>query len=231
MTRSSRPRRTSTVRFRSALDEHEREESETGFTLVLRGLFLTQPALQAVVFVDNQGECVDYCSAIPPFEAKVSGAHAQILMASVRRFMEAIDGGEPAMLELHGSKRDVVVRRLGEQYLVGLLLNSGGVDQTLLHGLDQMVSALRDEAAIEVPSWDPQRDLEVETRSAIGWPFAPSAYSESGHVRRPIKAVLGRWEEHGGLSADHLVCFRVLDEEGVELTLAYDIEERRWMRW
>ena len=134
------------------------------------------------------------------------------------------------MLELHGPKRDLVVRRLGESYLVAVLLRSGGVDQSLLHGLDDMVDALRAESGIAVPAWDPYLELKVETRHAIGWPFAPTAYVEGG-TRREIRAVLGHWEEHGGLSADHLLCFRVRHPDGSEVTLAFDVDERRWMRW
>jgi hypothetical protein len=80
-----------------------------------------------------------------------------------------------------------------------------------------------------MPTWDPApRSLEVIVRGAVGWPYAPAAFSQEG-VRVFISDVLGRWTEDGGAQGDELVCFRVRTEEGQELTLVHDPAGDGWL--
>ncbi len=203
----------------------------TLFTATLRELWEIEPAILAVVFVDDEGETVDYCSTIPPYDARVVGAHLRVVLDRVRSFVYGLGGGHPSSVEVRGAQRDFVVRALGEGYALVVVVEARGTTQALLGSVEEAVARLRREAGIAAPPWDPVAPgLRVSTRRATGWPFAPSAFVEGGRRHR-ITDVLGRWEDGGGVAGDHLVCFRVRTEANDELTLAYDPTERRWMRW
>ncbi|MCA9615752.1 MAG: hypothetical protein KC586_23510 [Myxococcales bacterium] len=218
------------LRVRAPSEEAERDQVESSFTQILRRLWIANVDVLAAVLVDVDGECVDYCSALPPFDAKVAGAHLRVIVDDVRRFMERIGGAEPSRIEIHGSERDLVARRLGDGYLLVVVTNATGTDQALLADVESVAEALRSEAGLSTPGWDPTADLEVHVRRATGWEFAPRAFVEDGRTHE-IASVLGRWEESGPLAGDHLVCFRVQTEGGTEATLAYDPIEKRWLRW
>jgi hypothetical protein len=70
--------------------------------------------------------------------------------------------------------------------------------------------------------------LEVIVRAAVGWPYAPAAFSQEG-VRVVVSDVLGRWTEPGGSLGDELVCFRVRTADGQELTLVHDPAGNGWL--
>jgi len=63
-------------------------------------------------------------------------------------------------------------------------------------------------------------------REAVGWAYAPAAFSDQG-VRVFVSDVLGRWTEAVG-NGDEIVCFRVRTEEGQELTLVHDPRLDGW---
>lgn len=226
-------RRSSTfaLRVRGPDEEAARDMEDTLFTATLRELWEVEPAILAAVFVDDEGETVDYCSALPAYDARVAGAHLRVVMDRVRAFARRLGGGHPSSVEVTGAQRDFVVRALGEGYALVVVLEARGITQSLLGAVEDAVEKLRREAGITPPTWDPVAPgLRVATRRATGWPFAPSAFVEGGRRHR-IADVLGRWEEGGGLAGDRLVCFRVRTESDDELTLAYDATEQRWMRW
>lgn len=218
------------LRIRAPSEEAPRDQVESTFTLLLRRLWFANVDVMAAVLVDADGECVDYCSSLPPFDAKVVGAHLRVVVDDVRRFSERVGGAEPSGIEIHGSERDLIARRLGDGYLLVVVVAATGTDQALLADIELTVDAIRREAALSTPSWDPAEELEVQVRRATGWEFAPRAFVEEGR-QHEITSVLGRWEEAGPLAGDTLVCFRVQTAAGAELTLAYDPIEKRWMRW
>lgn len=202
--------------------------AESAFTGILRDFWLRNAGVLSVAFVDTEGECVDYCSSLPPFDAKVVAAHLRIVIDEVRQCSERMQTGEPSLVEIRGRDRDLVARRLGDDYLLVAVLGPDETDQVVLLDLEETVDRLRREAEIAVPSWDPNAELVVEVRRAVGWPFAPRAFVEGGR-RHEVSSVLGRWEESGAV--DVLDCFRVQTANDEELTLAYDRAERRWLRW
>ena len=230
--RSERPRRPSSMplRVRAPSEEAPRDQVESSFTQVLRRLWMANVDVLAVVVVDSDGECVDYCSTLSPFDAKIAGAHLRIVVDEMRRFTERIGGAEASRIEIHGTERDLIARRLGDGYLLVVVVRASGTDQSLLSDVEDTADEIRREAGLSTPAWDPEADLEVQVRRATGWEFAPRAYVEEGRSHE-ITTVLGRWVESGPLAGDHLVCFRVQTSTGVELTLAYDPLEKRWLRW
>lgn len=210
--------------------ESPRDQEETGFTPILRRVWASSPGIVAVTFVDDEGECVDYCSAAPPFDAKVVGAHMRIAVDAMRRAAARLGGGEMHAVEIYGGEQEILARRVDESYLLVVLAHAGSFDVRVLDQVEVAVSELRREAGVEVPRWDPQATpLQVEVRQAVGWEYAPVAFVERGR-RVVVDDVLGMWVEPGGAAGGELSCFRVRTEEGVELTLAHDVARRRWMR-
>ena len=225
-----RPNRPRSIRSRSPAEECERDQNESGFTRILRRLWIAHVEVSAAVFVDVDGECVDYCSSLSPFDDKVAGAQMRVVVDDVRRFASRVGAGEPSRLEIHGEARDLIARRLGEGYLLVVMTSAAGTNQALLTDVEAAADALRREAGLSTPTWDPTAGLEVRVRRSTGWQFAPRAFVQDERVHE-ITSVLGRWEETGLLLGGHLVCFRVQTIDGVETTLAYDPLEDRWLRW
>ncbi len=211
--------------------EAPRDQVESGFTEVLRRLFRSEPDVRALVFVDRDGECVDYCSALPPFDAKVAGAHMQVVVDGLREPLRRLLTGELIELQVHGEERDLVARRVDDEYLLVVVVRGGRTDETVLRGVRETVERLRREAKIPAPWWDEKGEpLTVQVRKAIGWGFAPTVVEFDGHQTR-ILDVLGRWQESGGAPGGELVCYRVRTDSGDELTLAFDPDQERWFRW
>jgi hypothetical protein len=91
------------------------------------------------------------------------------------------------------------------------------------------VGEFRDEVGIARPVWEPQKDvIQVETRSATGWQYAPIAFVE-GARRVVISDVIGRWISPAEFQAQEKVCFRIRTEFGEELTLVHNPETDEWI--
>jgi len=215
---------------RSWAREAARDQAESGFTEIMRRLLYRATGLLAVAFVDGNGECVDYCSALDPFEAKVAGAQLIITMTELTERMHRLDAGLSFMLTVHGKDRDLVVRRVSEEYLLVLVTKPKTLTRRLTGAIEHAVIELRREAGIDPPSWEPVLDsVRVEVRRAVGWPYAPAAFfvGETG-ARMGITDVMGRWMEGSGIQSR--VCFRVRTDDGEELTLIHDRAHDRWER-
>lgn len=208
--------------------ETARDQAENAFTVILRRLFQTVPALLSGVFVDLEGECIDYVAAIDVYEAKVCAAHMHMLMEGLRRARLLASTGDTYTLELVTSQREIWVRRIGEDYMLVVLL-AHGFDRAEVH--DAMACACREfraEVGIAAPSWEERLEsLSVRLRASAGWAYAPEGFTLDGE-RYTISDVLGRWTEaaHGGSAP--LVCFRVRTQQGQELTLAHDERTDGW---
>jgi len=208
--------------------EAQRDLLETAFTPILRRIWNAIPTVLAAVFIDLEGECIDYVSSLDPFEAKVSAAHGLVLMSALRSARAKLGLHEPLALTITGSARELWARRVSDEYLLVAVLQLGTDHAQVARVLAFAGREFRDEIGAELPSWDPvPAGLEVIVRSAVGWPYAPAAFSQEG-MRVVIADVLGRWTEEGGLQGDELVCFRVRTEEGQELTLVHDPAGEGW---
>jgi predicted regulator of Ras-like GTPase activity (Roadblock/LC7/MglB family) len=202
--------------------EAQRDQLESAFTPILRTLWDATPALLSAAFVDLEGECIDYVSAIDPFEAKVSGAHALVLMDALRASRRQLALAEPLLLVISGSERELWARRVSDEYLLVAVLQPGSDPEQIRGLLAAAGREFREEVGVSVPPWEPRESaLDVTVRSAVGWPYAPLAFSQEG-VRIAISDVLGRWVEQAEPDGDEIVCFRVRTEEGQELTLVHD---------
>lgn len=210
--------------------EAPREESETAFTQILRALRARHPEVLAAVFVDQEGECVDYASCISAFDAKIVGAEMRVLLDMVDRTLAQF--GQTQVIELVAEDRELFVRRLDGEYALVLSLTVGMLRPRLLETVEETVDRLVAEAGLEgivlastrpPPASDPR--MRVETRPAVGWSYAPVWFAV-GEERTWIADVMGRWIEGG--DEGELVCFRVRTHEGAELTLAHDPARNDW---
>lgn len=214
--------------------ESPRDLDESSFTPILRAVMHAVPGALAVVFVDREGECIDYCSVLPPFDAKVIAAHMLIVTSEVREAAGA-RAGEPWAMHVHASERDIVVRRITDDYLLVVVTRPIGVSSLVTETMEVAVRQLRRESGEAAPRWEPPPDerVRVEVRvSPTGWAYAPSAFCHLGE-RTIVTDVLGRWVEHEqrALPEDppiELVCFMVRTEHGQELTLVHRIDEDTW---
>lgn len=213
---------------RSWARESPRDQSESAFTPILRRLLHRTTGVLAVGFVDDEGETVDYCAALTPYDVKVVGAHLRVVVGELGERIARIGGGESWLLHVSGEARDMVARRVSEEYLLIVVTKPQALTRRLLGGIEQAVAELRREGGIEAPAWEPAAAaVRVEVREAVGWAYAPAALYEEAE-RVAIDDVLGRWTEGTGEHAR--VCFRVRTECGEELTLAHARAFDRWER-
>jgi len=215
--------------------EAPRDQETSGFTAILRKLWRSRRKVLAVAFVDYDGECVDYCSSLAPYDAKIVGAYMHMVLTHVADSTEKLGHGAPRTLIMHAEAREIVVRKVSPEYWLVVLVRAGGLSRGLLAAIERAVLELRSEAGLASPDAEASADaaagagpaLVVELRTSRGWPYAPSAFSEHG-LYVPILAVLGRWVEEE--DARDIVCFRVRTDSGEEMTLAHDIGTNVWKR-
>jgi predicted regulator of Ras-like GTPase activity (Roadblock/LC7/MglB family) len=206
--------------------EAKRDELESAFTPILRRVLNALPNALCAVFVDTEGECIDYASSIDPFEAKVSGAHALVLLNRLRASHHTLGLQEPFGLAIAGTERELWARRITDDYLLVVVALPGAEASQMWTLLASAARDFRAEVSAAAASWEPTTKLEVVVRAAIGWPFAPAAFSQHG-VRVAVTDVLGRWTEPGNGDAE-LSCFRVRTGDGQELTLIHDPSANGW---
>lgn len=208
--------------------EAERDQTENAFTVILRRLFYDVPAVLAAVFVDFEGECIDYVAATDPFEAKVCAAHMHMLLEQLRDTRHGQRVGEMFAFELITDEREVWVRRVGEKYALVVVLSHGFDSAELRDAIALAGREFREEVELESPAWEGQERLSVRVRASTRWRYAPAGFSLRGE-RHQIAAVLGRWTESVRPNAPAWVCFRVRTQYGEELTLAHDEHSEAWL--
>lgn len=206
-----------------------RDRPETPFSRILSAFLEQYPSAGAAVFLDADGECIDYAARMDPYEAMVFGA----TMVSPTRELVARGqrgaGGQPILWWLETEKFDALVRRVSDEHVLVVWLSQGALSALLLRAMGPLAEQLRFESGVPAPVWDPVGEpIEVELREARGWGYAPGALrSTTGHLE-PVD-VLGRWTEGSGLTGQGLVCFLVRHQD-LELTLVHDPAADRWFR-
>lgn len=210
-----------------ARDEAERDQDESAFTGILRRVFEAAPAVIAAVFVDVEGECIDYVASIQPYDAKVVAAHMHMLLKQMRGERLPSVLGETFAFELVSAEREVWVRQFCDEYALVVLLEPGFDVSELRDAVATASREFREEAGLATPAWEGQERLSVRLRASAGWNYAPAGFSLGG-ARYGIAAVLGRWIEPALPGEPPWVCFRVRTQHGEELTLAHDEHTEVW---
>lgn len=207
--------------------EAPRDQVESAFTSILRRLYASVPAVLSAVFVDQEGECIDYVAAIEPYDAKVVAAHMHVLLKRMRGERLAPALGETFAFELVSAEREVWVRQFCDEYALVVLLAPGFDVSELRDAVAIAGHEFREEAGLPLPAWEGRERLSVRVRASAGWDYAPVGFSLGG-MRYAIAAVLGRWTEPARPGEPSWVCFRVRTQHGEELTLAHDEHTEAW---
>lgn len=211
--------------FRAPRPETPRDMEETAFTPLLRRYTMSLGEVQAVVFVDDEGETVDYTTRIPIYDAKVIGAQLHVLTHAI--VQEAKGGGVTHAFHLVADKREFLVRRVSNDYTLVIVSDPPAPLGALAALTEETVRLLRAEGGIAMPLWEPQREvLRVEIRASTGWGYAPTGFVEHG-VRHAPLSVVGRWIDHEDQGS---VCFLVRASTGEETVLVHRPREGRWYR-
>ena len=205
-----------------------RDRPATPFSELMEAYLAQHATIEAIVFVDNQGECIDYASRMDPDEAMIMGATWLTPTLSLRSGMARLGAGALLWWVIEAEQRDFVVRLVSDEHLVLIVLPAFGVGARILEVMQPLAEALRAEAGLPAPRWDsPGEAVRVATRESFEWGYAPDAVIDA--QGRPLHIeVLGRWRERRRF-ARGLTCFRVRGG-GAELTLAYDSVRDRWYR-
>lgn len=205
--------------------EHARDQDATDFTPALRRCLSDVPGAIAASFFDCDGESIDYCSAVEPFEAKIIGATLRVLLEDLHRPAT----GRVRSMTLVLSDRTYVVRRVAEGYDIALAARTAeSVDALCFEAVTRAMHQVRSGAGLTPPPGE-ERELAVELRPSRAWGYAPSGFIQHGRIEE-VSSVLGRWQEGGGELEAPVVCFRVHTQRGEELTLTHDVTSGLWER-
>lgn len=207
--------------------EAPRDLPETAFTPMLRALIRGAPTVLAAAFVDEEGECVDYCStSVSAYEAKIIGAQLLVVVKIIHAALGQT-GGVPILTHVVASQRDLFVRRISEDYtLVAVAKRTVHQGETIAM-IERTISAFRAEAGIPRPAFEGRHGhVFVDVRESP-WGFAPATLYERGD-RIEILDVLGRWTE--GQGQGERLGFLTRSERGDELVLFCDPRTGRWER-
>ena len=211
--------------------ETERDQVESGFTPTLRALYTSSKMVIATIFVDYEGECIDYCTGVDPYDAKVTSAHLTLVLSEIRPHLVGLLAGETLDYMVFGSQRDLMLRRVSDEYALVVMTAAAGLDDALMGRIEDTVTDIRRELDEDVPIWDVrQAPLEVGIRGSVSWDFAPDMVTRGGK-RIDVQDVIGRWREGANLLGGELLCFRVHTDTHAELTLAYDAQQDSWFAW
>ena len=225
-----------------------RDRPETAFSRILGTFLRSHGGVRAAVFLDLEGECVDYATSVDPYDAMVLSA---TLLNPTKTLIErcaATPRGNLVQWILEADRMDAVIRRVSEDLFLTLWLEAGALTARLLIGIDPLVDLLRRESGL-VPAGTDGGDLQVETRPAKGWGYAPRSVRGASVPSTDVE-VLGRWTEPGTFVGQEAVCFRVRTadlgvgrtrgpgveaggparEQDREWTLVHDPGLRRWYR-
>lgn len=201
------------MRTRERFHSSERDQLFTPFGLILERLIRSSSGALGAVFVDAEGEAVDYAGTLDAFTVKIAAAHMRILLHEAAG-SPALGGETLREITFRSAERSFFIRSMPEGYAFVLLLarRAFSVSRRALQVTERRLAR---EAALP---------LAFERHETI-W-YAIDVECEADDHRRPLKVRLGsRWEpletvlgtmaglargEHG---------YRVRLQSGAELTL------------
>lgn len=130
-----------------------RDLRPTAFTEILRRLWHRCDGVVAAVFVDHEGESVDYCSSIEPYEAKVAAATFLPIMRQCIAICELMALGTGMFLTVRCDHKEFFVQRISHNYVLVVVATKPVSDARLRKAMEETAAQLRAEADISVPGW------------------------------------------------------------------------------
>jgi hypothetical protein len=196
-----------------------RDQDWSTFARILQNLIDATPGALGAVFVDGEGESVDYAGSLDAFDVKVAGAQLQLEFRKAREGLPA-SFGELRQITLRARHRSYVVHQLTEGYMVVMVMGRCAGFGVSTRAIAQAEFDLRAEAG-----WQPPKAQER-------WVHARVQATDYDR-RRPGRVFLGdSWHDvqvigrMAGLMRGERG-YRVRTEDGAEMTL---VRERlgRW---
>jgi hypothetical protein len=193
-----------------------RDQDPTTFAEILQHMLWLEPRATAAVFIDGEGETVDYASGLPNYYTKVAAAYLRVVIddiASARSLLR----GPLAQAIIAARHRSFYVHPLGDGYALVLVLR-----RWALHVSARAVALTNCRLAKEA-GWDgpaeetlPWHPAEVETQPA--------------HRFRPFQVKTGdAWEQVEvlgsvvGLARERERGYRCRLQGGAEITLVREV--------
>ena len=130
-----------------------RDRPATSLAVILEGLWRGAADVLSVVFVDAEGECVEYCTGVDPYDAQVSAATWLDATMKMRAAVERCAAGELRQWILESERSAVVVRRVTEEHVLVVELASAGLHVRFFALLDRVVAELRVDTGFDASTW------------------------------------------------------------------------------
>jgi hypothetical protein len=220
-----------------------RVEQETGFTAILQALLDSLPEALCVVFVDPEGETVDWAARIDPFEARIAGAELTIVVAVARAGTARGGIGQALELRVECGKKSILVRTVSDGYDLVVILKSSTISMQAAEKTHLCAIALLREAGLPPPPsfarlrvGDAHRSNPPggsgSTKSTGAPALRPSMLST---LAEPMMVLDGK---HAKIVAEVVGMtpnpnnpqLLVRLEDGEEALIAFDPVEKRWKR-
>jgi predicted regulator of Ras-like GTPase activity (Roadblock/LC7/MglB family) len=96
------------------------------FQYLLNNLLVDVPGAQGAVFLDSEGESVEFVSRrATPYELKLEGAYHGIFLRKAARLAGLIEGVDLERLSINGTQMQVMSRALKDGYYLVLVMEPG----------------------------------------------------------------------------------------------------------
>lgn len=200
---------------------HPRDLAPTGFTAILEALVQGLPEALCAVFVDGEGETIDYASRIDPFDARIVGAEAAIPLSRARALARLTELGDILELRIDGARRTLLARHVTDDCTLVLVVDEPSVRVAAVERCAQAAQALCIESGHPLPG--ALRVLRAVERQHGVERAMPRAFIDGG-ARRTVSAVLG---VQRGPAHD---TFLVRTDAGEELVVEHEHATGRWRR-
>ena len=135
-----------------------RDRPPTSIALILDTFWRDHREVIAIVLVDGEGECIDYCTSIDPYAAKVAGATWLDTTMRIRARAKHLFAGELRQWVLETERDAFVIRRVTDEHVLVVQLVPEGLGARHLAALDRVVSLLREDIGADLAAWDCVRD-------------------------------------------------------------------------
>ncbi|MDO3379193.1 roadblock/LC7 domain-containing protein [Geoalkalibacter halelectricus] len=85
------------------------------------------PGSLGAVLVDWEGEAVEHVSHMDAFELKLLGAHQGIILESLRRVAQRLDGSDIDEVVVHARRLNILIAPVTGEYFLVLTLDRGAL--------------------------------------------------------------------------------------------------------
>lgn len=202
---------------RSAAPPPPRDQDVTPFADILMRFCDSAPA-RAAIFVDSEGEAVDYVGPLPPFELRIMGAEWSVIS---HQLPEVALWKDTAQMLTRARNASFVLVRLAEGYTLVAQLPRYAF-RLSQRATSQCVRELAAESGLPTPNWyrdERDRWCRVYVHRAEDDVRRPAAVWGAGAWR--MLEVVGR--VRGPMLRAGEQGFRVRTEQGQDLTLVREV--------